>query len=548
MLSEQRHLEAGALDPRVRRFVRPTAIVWQTEGAAAPLGAQSLLQEGGISCLMKYDTEAPGIVLDFGRELHGGIRITNGPTPAHAPTRIRVRFGESIAEAMGVPDQDHTIHDQEILVPWYGAAETGATGFRYVRIELVEAGTQLDIKDLRAVFLYRDLEYKGAFNCSDQLLNRIWDTGAYTVHLCMQDHLWDGIKRDRLVWIGDMHPETMVINTVFGQQDIVPESLDFVRDATPLPNWMNGIGSYSLWWIRIHRCWYLYHGDRDYLEAQRDYLKGLLNLIFTQIGEDGGETLQGTRFLDWPSSEDETAIHAGLQSLMILGLDDGAALCHVLGEQALAGQCQKAAARMRAYRPKPTMAKQGNALLALAGAEDPAETNRRVLAVEPLRGVSTFYGYYVLQARAAAGDHAGAIEVIRKYWGKMLDLGATTFWEDFNLEWANEGLPIDVLVPEGKKSIHADYGAYCYLGLRHSLCHGWAAGPTAWMTEHILGIRPLEPGCTKLLVAPNLSGLDFAEGRFPTPHGIVSVRHERGPSGAMETTIDAPNAIEIVRA
>ena len=34
--------------------------------------------------------------------------------------------------------------------------------------------------------------------------------------LNMQDCLWDGIKRDRLVWIGDMHPETMSILAVFG--------------------------------------------------------------------------------------------------------------------------------------------------------------------------------------------------------------------------------------------------------------------------------------------------------------------------------------------
>ena len=54
----------------------------------------------------------------------------------------------------------------------------------------------------------RDLQYLGSFECSDERLNTIWQTGAYTVHLNMQDYLWDGIKRDRLVWIGDMHPET----------------------------------------------------------------------------------------------------------------------------------------------------------------------------------------------------------------------------------------------------------------------------------------------------------------------------------------------------
>ena len=55
----------------------------------------------------------------------------------------------------------------------------------------------------------------------------------------MQDYLWDGIKRDRMVWAGDMHPELMSINAVFGYNDVVPKTLDFLRDHTPLPKFMN---------------------------------------------------------------------------------------------------------------------------------------------------------------------------------------------------------------------------------------------------------------------------------------------------------------------
>lgn len=40
-------------------------------------------------------------------------------------------------------------------------------------------------------------------------------------------------------------------------------------------------------------------------------------------------------------------------------------------------------------------------------------------------------GYYILTARAMAGDYEGCLEAIREYWGGMLSLGATTFWEDF---------------------------------------------------------------------------------------------------------------------
>ena len=537
---------AGQADPRVRRLIRPKAIVWQSEGAAAPESPDTLLSPGG-TCVLRHNGAAPGLLVDFGREIQGGVRLTNGISKGHCPVRVRVRFGESVAEAMGEPNQDHSIHDSILSVPWYGYQECGNTGFRYVRIDLVDEGAELQLKALEAVFLYRDIPYQGAFRCSDEKLDRIWDTGAYTVHLCMQDYLWDGIKRDRLVWIGDMHPETMVISTVFGGDGIVPRSLDFVRDDTPLPKWMNGISSYSLWWIIIQHSWYQYHGGREYIEEQRPYLCGLLSMLLSHIGEDHRETLGGGRFLDWPSSEDEQAIHAGLQALLRMALLNGAALCSVIEEASLRQRCLDAAEGLKKHVPEPTPSKQANALLALSGLADPLEINRNVLAKDPLQGVSTFYGYYVLQARAMAGDYAGALEVIRKFWGAMLDLGATTFWEDFNLDWVPGSVPLDQLVPEGKKSIHTDFGNYCYKGLRHSLCHGWASGPTAWLSEHVLGFRPLEPGCRKLALTPHLEDLAWAEGTFPTPKGVVTVRHERQADGAVQTEYSAPEGIAIVQ-
>lgn len=537
----------GVLDPRTRRYVLPQRILWQTEGAAAPVNPEALLADGEAACTLRHNGEEPGILLDFGRELHGGIQLWGTIESPHKPVRVRVRFGESAVEAMGHPDQDHAIHEEIIQIPWYGYQEFGNTAYRFVRIDLVDPDTHLCLKAARAVFLYRDLEYKGSFKSSDARLNEIWDVGAYTTHLCMQDMIWDAPKRDRLVWIGDIHPETMVISTVFGDVDVVPKSLDYVRDITPLPQWMNGISSYSIWWVLVHKCWYLFQGNKAYLEEQREYLKGLLGLLLEQIGPDGKERMGDHRFLDWPSSEDPDAIHAGLHALLTMALTDGAWLCEVLGEDECASLCQAGVARLKQYVPSQSSTKQANALVALAGLADAKEVNANCLAQDPFAGISTFYGYYVLQARAMAGDYAGAMAVIRKYWGAMIDLGATTFWEDFNLEWTENGCAIDAFPKEGEKSIHADYGNYCYKGLRHSLSHGWASGPTAWMTEHILGIRPLEPGATKILVDPHLEDLDFAEGTFPTPQGILRVRHEKAADGSVTSDISAPPGVEIVR-
>lgn len=139
----------------------------------------------------------------------------------------------------------------------------------------------------------------------------------------MQDYLWDGIKRDRLVWVGDMHPEVMTINSVFGNNDWVKKSLDFARDTTHLPGRMNGISSYSLWWVITHRDFHWYHGDLAYLKEQRPYLSALINQVISTIDTDGKEQLDGGRFLDWPTSENPDVIHSGLQSLMVMAVQAG---------------------------------------------------------------------------------------------------------------------------------------------------------------------------------------------------------------------------------
>ena len=114
-------------------------------------------------------------------------------------------------------------------------------------------------------------------------------------------------------------------------------------------------------------------------------------------------------------------------------------------------------------------------MLVLAGLADPGKVCRTVIARGGAEGFSTFYGYYMLEALAEGGLYDEALQIISNYWGAMLDLGATTFWEDLNYAHAAGAARIDEPVPAGKFDIHAESGAYCYKGLRHSLCHGWAS-------------------------------------------------------------------------
>ncbi len=545
------------------RYLSPVKILWQTENADEQIKNTSKLLKAGNGqadlsnqdmCVLKSTWGIkPALLFDFGRELHGGLQIVTGMYPGNKPVKLRVRFGESASEAMSdiEPKQnatnDHAMRDMIVEVPWLGKLEVGNTGFRFVRIDMIDANVELQVKEVRAIFTFRDIPYLGSFNCSDTLLNKIWMTGAYTVHLNMQDYLWDGIKRDRLVWVGDMHPETSTISAVFGDNEVVPKSLDLSRDITPIPNWMNGISTYSMWWIIIHRDWYMHNGNLKYLQQQKDYLVKLLAHIITKIDADGKEKLDGGRFLDWPSSENKKGIDAGLQAMMIWSLTAGSELCKILNEPETVKNCEAAIAQLKKNVPDPNNSKQGAALMALTGLMTPEKANKEILSVGGTHNFSTFYGYYMLQAKAKAGDYQGALDAIREYWGAMLGLGATTFWEDFNLDWLPNASRIDELPKAGQKDIHGDYGAYCYIGFRHSLSHGWASGPTPWLSEYVLGIKVVAPGCKVIKVEPHLGDLSFAEGTFPTPYGIIKVKHVKQADGKIVSTINAPKEVKVIK-
>lgn len=559
-------------DARTREYITPVRVVW-TNSTDLISNADALLKEGNgqadfmerVHCDMKSTRKVhPAIILDFGRELHGGLQIVTGMGSDH-DVRIRVRFGESVSETMSEINgkngakNDHAIRDQEVLLPWFGVKEIGNSGFRFVRIDLVSDNKELSLKEVRAVALYRDVPYRGTFKSNDERLNQIWQTGAYTVHQCMQEFLWDGIKRDRLVWMGDMHPEIMTISNVFGYNEVVPKSLDLARDSTPLPGWMNGMYPYSMWWVLAQRDWYWYNGDKEYLEQQREYLLNLLELFHERVDENGFE-LSGGDFLDWPSKANQPAMKAGCQALMMMTMKSAAELCDILGETAMAERCRDCHARMAsvasqvsdeyykvALAPGEPGSKQGTSLMVLADMIDAKTANEEVIKVEGARGFSTFYGYYMLQAMAKAGDYAGAMKFISEFWGAMIDLGATTFWEDFHTDWLKEDVaPITEIVPAGKKDIHGDFGAYCYVGLRHSLCHGWASGPTAWLSQHVLGVEVVEPGYKVVRINPNLGDLEWVEGTVPTPFGDIKVSHRKDAEGKVVSKVDAPAGVTVM--
>lgn len=552
---------AGIADPRTRTTLTPARIV-HTAGDVH--GAHYLterkpvqvnLNMGTDACTLKNTAEGAhaAVLLDFGRELHGSLNVSvwRESVSDHETLHLRIRLGESVTEALTPVGErgttnDHATRDFVLPVSFLSSNETPESGFRFAYVELCTPNAEIHLRAVTATLIVRDLSYLGSFTSDDERLGEIYDTAAYTVHLNMQRYLWDGIKRDRLVWAGDMNTEVNTILAVFGgaQCDVVERSLDFCRDTTPAGEAMNTIQAYTMWWLICHYDWYMATGNYAYLVEQKPYMIAVLQKYLTKIDENGSETMGG--MFDWPSEGHPEMQHAGRQGLFRMALTDAAELMRYLGESELSLVCTRAADSLLRHNPDPHGYKQAAAMLSLSGIADPAAMCSGVILPGGARGLSTFLAYYTLSALGEAGLTAEAVHILRDYYGGMLDLGATTFWEDFDLSWAENAHRIDELPVPGKHDPHGDYGAFCYKNFRHSLCHGWSSGPAPFLTKYVLGVRPFAPGMRAVRFAPDLGDLKWARGTVPTPHGVIEVELEKAANGRTLRKIHAPDGVEVV--
>ncbi len=531
------HFDFVGSDERVRKYILPQKIlleggnVCNSENLFLRKTLQiGFLQDGATVLKNAEGTSRAWILLDFGCEFHGGIRImTSQIKPSKAPLRVRLTFGESAGEALSHIGQsysgnDHSPRDFEVLISQWSDLEFGQTGFRFVRIELLDQVAEWKIKSIHGVFVYRDLQYIGSFECSDSRLNEIYNTAAYTCHLNMQTMLWDGIKRDRLVWVGDTHPEMLAIKTLFGNHEIVKRNLRFSRDETPLPGWMNQLISYSFWWLILLYDWCYAVDDFSLAEESREYIHGLLEQILSNIDAQGNHNF-ADYFLDW-NTRGKPVAKAGVHALMYLALRAGELLCLRNGDNELAKRCSNIQLLLKENIPDSANSTEANSLLLFANLGDQSKETQ-VLLENGADGMSTLLSYYTLTALANNGEINAAINMLKTYYGGMLDLGATTFWENFHMYWTQNSTPIDIVPENGKNDAHGCFGEHCYKGFRHSLCHGWSAGPVAFLAEQILGLRVTEAGGEHIHLSPNLCHLEYAKGSYPTKYGKIEVAYEK---------------------
>ncbi len=542
-------LKIQSTDTRVRRYILPTRIMLtrgRVENAACLLHSRSRqirLQERELATLTTENGACAGILFDFGTEFHGGASLSIRKVIGEG--NIRLCFGESVAEALSTLGEkgacnDHSPRDFVVQAPNYSVCEHGSTGCRFLYMELLSEGA-ITLAAVQGVAVYQPYEYVGSFCCSDERLNRIYDTAVYTCHLCFQNELWDGIKRDRLIWIGDVAPELKTAKYVFGEVPELYRALELCAEAAPAPLWINKHPTYSLWWLINLEEWAFYTGNTDYVDRQGDYVRALVPQILAHVDERGYFTADS--FLDWPSKGSPALSANGICSVLLWALEASVKLCRHLGDESLCTACEDALSRIRKLRLTGGSLKQVAAMLVLGDLHDDSCT--ALLQKGGAEGFSTFMSYYILSAMTKCCSTEQALDALREYYGAMLELGATTFFEDFDIKWAENATRIDELPDPTRSDVHGDNGNYCYLGFRHSLCHGWASGPVAFLTEHVLGVSVKAAGCREIELTPHLGDLSFAKGSIATPQGKVEISHKKMTDGTVKTTVRAPKGIQV---
>lgn len=484
--------------------------------------------------------DAPSLVLDFGREINGRLEVVSDSS---SPMTLVIQYGESLEEAMSHP----YLGADELHVLPRAAAYGPKSAFRYALVRFLEGSSPLRFKSIRMDDVYYPVHYRGSFESSDALLNRIWLTGAYTSHLCMQDTIWDAPKRDRAPWMGDLDVSGLVIDTVFADQFLMRKTMDqLIGDAgNPVHEDVNGIPGYSAFWVMGEADYYRHIGDATYLHALHDPLIRLLDFLSGEL--DARHTFANPRkawpFVDWApdlNGDTEQTRRATLFEFY-RAFSDGAWLLRESGDTNAAGKYQGVADAMRAAAQSLYLDPQTgtfgnrwqtNAMAIFSGLADANQTAaiwERVLSRPSPTVITPYYNFYAISAMAQAGHRREALDWIRKYWGGMIAEGATSFWEAYDPAWP-------------KEDFHAHLQADNDKGYFVSLSHGWSSGPTAWLTEQILGIRPTEPGFRRVTIRPDLAGLVWARGKVPAPGGLIQVDY-RAASG-LTANIEIPNGVQ----
>ncbi|MBE0654919.1 MAG: hypothetical protein IH594_14050 [Bacteroidales bacterium] len=389
-------------------------------------------------------------------------------------------------------------------------------GVRYGWIHVRDFENPWTIDDVRLVCQIRPTNYLGSFSSNDSLLSKIWYTGAYGVKLnLLKDHFGAILmeRSDRHSWTGDAYPSQAASLVAFGNYDFINLNLEHTAEQN------NGILSYSLYWVQSLYDYFYYTGDSATVKKYIGNAGEKLDLAYDHFGKNprqgfyGWDERLGAGFENHSLKETQNAY----KMLTINSWLNFSEMMSLIGEPALASKYKKyALEKIDSLRQRKDWYSEFgiHAAAEAVNAGFTTEEERQVLYENEFSdrlnniSYSPFNQYFIINAMAGMNKYDDALVTVRDCWGGQIKYGGTTFFEVFRPSW-NKVLGYNDAPPNNQCGYT-------------SFCHPWGGGVVKWLSEEILGIKPIKPGFTECEITPHPgSTLTHIIGSVPTPLGTV---------------------------
>jgi alpha-L-rhamnosidase len=446
-----------------------------------------------------------------------------------------------------------------------------STGLRYVYLLAHGASGPLSVRSFAVKENLYPWTPGASFTCSDETLNRIFLAGIRTVQLNSQDAFMDCPTREQRAWVGDSVVHQMVhlatnldwrlawhyltLGNSPRYDGILPMSvagdIEWGGSIT-IPDW-------SLHWVHGVYNLYRFTGDKKAVTAFMPTVARILRWYEPFQNVQGQlKDLVEWNLVDWAalSNEDTSGV---ITALWARGLREFAEMAAWLGENASRAWAEevydKARAGFEAFWDEargsyvdhlkdgvrqPEMSQLGGAFGIVSGLA-PKERWSRI--------IDTITDPEKLVVRSWTGGESGdyspekmqkqILGIYEPDWDveKQIVIGEPFISYVVHDAVAQAGLADRLpelyqrwagFLVNGYDTIGECWGWGTHV-------HGWSCTPTKDMIFYTLGVTPAAPGYTAARVAPRLGGLAWAEGKVPTPFGLISVRAEPG-----KVTVDSP--------
>lgn len=427
-------------------------------------------------------------------------------------------------------------------------------GMRYATLVFRNVEKPLKIRHVGVRQVHAGVEDIGSFECSDEMLNRIWKAGRETQRNCVFDAFVDCPWREQAMWWGDARVQSRVTAYAFGDSSLLERGIRLVARSQATDGSLHAhppadlpqhrLPDFMLTWVGSLWDYYFQTGKTELLRECLPTMDRLFEFFAAHEVKDGliGSFEKWWVFLDWQNLYKDN--FSGVLNLAYLAaLRWAAAICQVLGEEGASDRYgAKAAALGTAaikyfWDPQAKVWRDGfdaktnarieetsqhmNALAILLRlkpethasiASEILVKSAKAKRTKVLTGSPFFYAY-ILDAIAEAGLRQQVVELIREKWGAMLEKGAVTFWENWEVTLT-------------------------------SRCHAWSASPLYHLSQQVLGVVPVDVGWKQVRIAPLPAGLEFARGVVPTPLGPVRVDWEKAGEDQLAVRIELPEGME----